>query len=691
MDRPHDTTATHAVGIPVPRQSDSLGDLLDEATRTHPAAADVALAVAILGAHASVAVTAAVLRCSEATLRMAAMPLQLGGVLASITPYRFVHPHFAELTLERANELRRTEIRLSAAEVLATQLDDFEQVVAHVLPVGPSGRPEHLIWLREAADMAMRRGASTEAVTYLRRALLEGMSEATRAAVLRDLAYAEAAAWQPQASVRMRTLLTETTEPRDRALISQRLGLSQMYEGRFAEALRTLDAGAVGIPHDDPLAREMRADALAISLMYVSQAAEIAEREAVVAADVEVGDRASVRTQSILTYATLGRSEPVDVDPLITAMNQPSIGSAALSVSPALIMGNTVALFGGRPAEARGLAKRVMAWGAEHGYHGLFMTGGFRQAEVDGWEGRIDDVITFARDIAAEAESRDLARRMLWVVMLPWTRALLAQGSVQAAETVLARSGLLRLAVEDQGWPAPLLARGLYREAAGQHALALEDVLACGRLLQAKGHGRSLIISWRSAAVRAYAHLGRTDDAIAMADEELALATSLGEPRMLGRALRGRALVGAPDIEMLSASVDALAGTTAALQQARSRVELGRALLRAGHRRDARTHLRIGRDLALACNVRGLVGLADQELKASGAHRIERPVSGPSSLTTTELRVAELAARGQTNQDIARTLTVSLKTVEMHLGHTYRKLGIERRADLANALGTAAD
>lgn len=686
MDGHHEGAATDAVEIPAPRHRDSLRATFEETIRQHPAAGDVAAAVAILGPHATVAVTAAVLRCSEATLRTAAMPLQLGGILASATPFRFAHTDLRAIALAASSELRMTELRLSAAEVLATQVDDLEVVVAHVMSVGPTGRPEHLIWLREAAASAMNRGASSAAVAYLRRALLEGMPPATRAAVVRDLAYAEAAAWQPQASIRMRTLLADTTEPRDRALISQRLGLSQMYEGRMSEALHTLDMGAAEIPHNDPLAREMRADALAISLMYVSQATDVASREQVVAQDAGHDDRAGVRTRAVLAYASVRRSEAADVDTLIAAMNEPTIGAAALSVSPALIMGNTAALFGGRPSEARALAKRVMAWGAEHGYHGLFMTGGFRQAEVDCWEGRVDDVITFARDIAAEAEARDQARRMLWVVVLPWIRALIAQGSVAVAESVLARSGLLRVPVEDQAWPAPLLARGLYREAAGQHALALEDVLACGRLLEAKGHSRSMIVSWRSAAVRIYAALGRTADAVAMAEEELALATSLGEPRMMGRALRGLALVGTPDVDLLTASVDVLSGTTASLQHARSRIELGRALLRAGRRRDARTHLRIGHDLALSCHVPGLVEVAAQELRASGAHRIERPVSGPAALTSTELRVAELAARGQTNQEIARALTVSLKTVEMHLGHAYRKLGILRRTDLADAL-----
>lgn len=695
MVRPEETSRVDGVPVhvPGPREGESLRAKLEQATRSHPAAADVALAVAVLGSHATVAVTAAVLRCSEATLRTAAMPLQLSGILTGATPFRFSHPGFAEVVLVHANDLRLTELRLSAADVLATQVDDLELVVAHILPVGPTGRPEHLLWLREAAAQAMRRGGSTEAVSYLRRALLEPMAGDERALTVKELAYAEAAASQPQASIRMTTLLGTTSEPRDRALIRQRLGVAQMYEGRLPAALKTFDAGADELPACDPLARELRADALGIALMHLASTADITARIRSAEADAVVDDRAGARTRAILGYASLTRSGPASsVAETLAAMNHPGLGPSTVSLSPALILGSTAVLYSGHPAEARSLAKRAMAWGVEHGHHHLFLTGGFRQADVDWWEGHLDDVITFGLDVAAEDETRTLGRMLVWVVVPLWARALLAQGKVPMAASLLTRAGIMTRPVEEFHWPGPLVARGIYRQAIGQPALALEDLLACGRLMEATGHGRSLLTPWRSAAVRAFASLGRLGDAISLAEEELDLATLVGEPRLLGRALRGRALAAAgPDVEMLTASVDVLANSTAALQHARSRIALGQALRHLGQRRDARTHLRIGRDLAQSCNVPSLVELATAELQATGAHRIERPVAGPASLTSTERRVAELAARGQSNAEIARTLTVSLKTVEMHLGHAYRKLGIERRTDLVATLGDPAD
>ena len=62
------------------------------------------------------------------------------------------------------------------------------------------------------------------------------------------------------------------------------------------------------------------------------------------------------------------------------------------------------------------------------------------------------------------------------------------------------------------------------------------------------------------------------------------------------------------------------------------------------------------------------------------------PASGRDALTPSELRVAEMAATGQTNRQVAQRLFVTQKTVEAHLARAFRKLGIESRAQLAGAL-----
>jgi DNA-binding NarL/FixJ family response regulator len=54
----------------------------------------------------------------------------------------------------------------------------------------------------------------------------------------------------------------------------------------------------------------------------------------------------------------------------------------------------------------------------------------------------------------------------------------------------------------------------------------------------------------------------------------------------------------------------------------------------------------------------------------------------PDELTATEQRVAELAAAGITNREIARAVFMSEKTVEAHIARVYGKLGIHSRAEL---------
>jgi DNA-binding CsgD family transcriptional regulator len=60
--------------------------------------------------------------------------------------------------------------------------------------------------------------------------------------------------------------------------------------------------------------------------------------------------------------------------------------------------------------------------------------------------------------------------------------------------------------------------------------------------------------------------------------------------------------------------------------------------------------------------------------------------SGTEGLTASERRVAEMAAAGQTNREIAQELFITPKTVENHLGRVYVKLGVRGRRELTAAL-----
>jgi DNA-binding CsgD family transcriptional regulator len=82
-----------------------------------------------------------------------------------------------------------------------------------------------------------------------------------------------------------------------------------------------------------------------------------------------------------------------------------------------------------------------------------------------------------------------------------------------------------------------------------------------------------------------------------------------------------------------------------------------------------------------------------QELRATGARPCRDAWTGADALTPTERRVVLLATDDLTNPQIAQALFVTSKTIQTHLAHTYRKLGINSRHQLAKALaqGSAPD
>ncbi|HZB77039.1 MAG TPA: LuxR C-terminal-related transcriptional regulator, partial [Solirubrobacteraceae bacterium] len=174
------------------------------------------------------------------------------------------------------------------------------------------------------------------------------------------------------------------------------------------------------------------------------------------------------------------------------------------------------------------------------------------------------------------------------------------------------------------------------------------------------------------------------------ATEELAAARAWGAPGTVGRALTqlGR-LEREAGIGRLEEAVALLEGSTAKLEHARALLTLGTAIRHARRPADARDPLRRALELATVCSAPPLAEQARAELYAAGARPRTEALAGVEALTASEKRVADLAATGDTNRDIAQALYVTPKTVEVHLSNAYRKLGIRSRRELATALGAA--
>ena len=205
--------------------------------------------------------------------------------------------------------------------------------------------------------------------------------------------------------------------------------------------------------------------------------------------------------------------------------------------------------------------------------------------------------------------------------------------------------------------------------------------------------GRSILLEWRSPAAFAHYELGDRARALSLTHEDLAISDAWGAPRRRGmaRAMLGVIEGGERGIEYLEAALPLLEQSGARLEHARAQINLGAALRRAGRPSEARAPLRAGLNQAMQCGGRALIGLAHDELAATGVRRFRRTMlSGNDALTPRERRIAEMAAQGLSNPAIARALFITRKTVEMHLGNAYRKLGINSRHEIAGALGAGA-
>jgi DNA-binding CsgD family transcriptional regulator len=201
-----------------------------------------------------------------------------------------------------------------------------------------------------------------------------------------------------------------------------------------------------------------------------------------------------------------------------------------------------------------------------------------------------------------------------------------------------------------------------------------------------------VVTPWRTAAAECRLALGRPLEAIALAEEELRLARVWDTPRTVGRALRvlGTATGGRRGLELTEEAVALLRnGGPAGTEPALALLALGRQLTAVGEGTRARDCLREAVEHAERLGAVRLVELAEWMLRKGGA-RSPRRRTGTASLTGSERRIAELAAEGRTNTEIAALLHLARRTVETHLTHTYKKLGIRRRADLRPALDQGA-
>jgi DNA-binding CsgD family transcriptional regulator len=156
----------------------------------------------------------------------------------------------------------------------------------------------------------------------------------------------------------------------------------------------------------------------------------------------------------------------------------------------------------------------------------------------------------------------------------------------------------------------------------------------------------------------------------------------------LGVAARAHALV-VEDThaeDLYAEAIERLSGTRARTDLARAHLLYGEWLRRQRRRVNARKELRTAHDMFTEFGMEAFAERARAELQATGEHTPKQTAEAADRLTPRESHVSHLAARGNTNREIAAQLFVSESTVEYHLVKVFRKLDVKSRSQLASRL-----
>jgi ATP/maltotriose-dependent transcriptional regulator MalT len=242
-----------------------------------------------------------------------------------------------------------------------------------------------------------------------------------------------------------------------------------------------------------------------------------------------------------------------------------------------------------------------------------------------------------------------------------------------------------------------LRARGLHHLTGNQPQAALTDFMTIGRIMQSRGIDRPACLPWRSDAAQALQLLGRPRQAERLVLQQLALPDAR-RPWVRGLSLHQRALaLDSPRrrIPLLEQAVEELHRSGDRLATARAMADLGQATQAEGSAPMKGTAtIRAAWSLAKECGATALCKeiLPDAPLSEQAPQRM--PPAGPdrpeSRLSSSEQRVATLAAQGLTNREISAKLYLTVSTVEQHLTKVYRKLQINGRSDLPLDLALGA-
>jgi DNA-binding CsgD family transcriptional regulator len=606
----------------------------------------------------------------EGPARAGVVEVRSGGV-------RFAHPLFASVVGSDAP----TELRLELHRALAGVVDDLEQRARHLAlaaagePAEPGGRIADEV--ERGALHASARGAVGAAADLLEQAARLSADDAVRGRRLIAAAKHRILTIEPERADALAreaaTILVSDEAARAEAILTQataNLHNVSLCLSLFEAALATRPSPAV------------RAQALA--LRSVMRSALLLNPRAGVA-DAEAALEAARETQipELLGLADGARAwgEVMSGRHLSPPLDAPARPFFA-AIRP--LIGRDV--WRGELPAARQALVELQRTAADHGDDESYVALSLHFCELELRAGNLDAAAERAREVAWYA-----AYVPTVVPAASWLAAAIAarRGDVDEARREAERTlsfsrsaGYELFVLLAQGEVAhALLANGNASEAARM----LEPLFD---LVVERGLNEPGEFPLVPDLVEAHVALGRIDDA----EEALVwLETHAREqehPWAAGTAARCRGLVLAaagdhgaalPELER---SLEQLERLGLRFELARTRLALGNVLRRARKRRDAREELLRAATLFDALGAVAWARRARDEHDRVGG----RPPAG-GELTSMQRRVAELAAEGRSNREIAGLLFVSENTVESHLKRVFEKLGVRSRTELARRVG----
>lgn len=662
--------------------------------RLPDACRELAEAVLTLGDDTELERAAHLAQLDLDTAAEAADALEAAFVFAPGRPLAFVHPLVRASVYAKLSASSRASLHARAAMMLTSEGASPERIAGHWLSADPAGSPGAVETLRAAAGRACRAGAPASAAAYLRRALREPPAQDVVPRVTLELGIDELSTYDAAAAFEhFRAAYDSLSEPADRGQAAHLLGVASMFAGQAsAEVIGLLDHAISELPESErELGLMLESTCYSVAHLHVHAWRAYKERSRRFTCDgpaTSLGERLYLG----ILAGDAGRTGTAD---RARELALAAIGGGQLLESlrpgdPTFYIPVSTLFFCDATAEALRELQRILDWARRSGSRlAISFASNFRAMS---WMrcGMLNEVEIEATDLIDGAGSSASARNGLVAVC----EARVFRGDVEGATALWETASLDELMTPTRRLTDYYLqGRARLRIAQGRVNEALEDLFACGDVEQAYDVTTPQSTTWRADAAVLLLDLGRADDARPLVDEELVRARSFGSARQIGTALRAAARLedGEQALELHREAEEVFGASNDRLGHAVALADLGGALRRAGERKRARDYLSRAVEAARACGATPVATQAHDELVAAGARPRRDPTESRSQLTASETRVARMAAQGMTNREIAQTLFLTEKTIELHLTNSYRKLDIGSRSQLARALAPETD